>query len=149
MQGRQPRGGVRLVRRETHRFPIVADPAGSIGPQSGSPCTALVGSLMAGDSAFIAISTSKRMAYLGSCSKVRSPPSSIAGLKLSSGSGAPAPKTRTMGVAVVEKSLKARRLWHFSGTRRRRGIERRVEILNDFASLTAGEDQHACNPSAR
>ena len=41
-------------------------------------CTAVVGSFTAGESALIAMSTTRRMAYFGSCSKVRSAPSRTA-----------------------------------------------------------------------
>ena len=51
--------------------------------------TAVVGSLIAGDSALIAISTRSRMGYFGSCSNVRSRPRRTARRSASSGSGVP------------------------------------------------------------
>src|SRR6267142_303463 len=53
---------------------------------------------MAGDSALIAMSTSNRIAYLGSCSKVRSSPNSIALSKSFVGMGWSPPRTRRIGV---------------------------------------------------
>ena len=58
-----------------------------------SACTAVVGSLIAGDKDLIAISTRSRIAYLGSCSNVRCAPSSMVSRNFCSSTGSSAPKT--------------------------------------------------------
>ena len=68
--------------------------------------TAVVGSLIAGDNALIAMSTRSRIGYFGSCSKVRSRPRRTALRSASSGRGAPeimnAQKNRAVDQRVAD-----------------------------------------------
>ena len=58
----------------------------------------MVGSLIAGESALIAMSTRMRIAYLGSCSNVRSDPSRTSRRSRRSGTGRAPPWTRKSGM---------------------------------------------------